>query len=212
MAVTCRVIKVGYGEVIASGLFRICLEDGMKAKLTCLLCICGMLTGCAHMATQTSRNSRNSYRAPSTCFSGYPQGTYAGSPYAVTKAYLSFQLMASYTFKDPSLAHENVPTVFVADMNAVASKAQYVIADGSAGNFTIHLNVFQDSTQDHYGMSVSAYGVPKIGFNGYDPSHTQDTVEYFQFTLPAQYVSGSKLIEDAATKAAGFLNNGWTCN
>jgi hypothetical protein len=184
----------------------------MKTRILSMLCICGLLTGCAPIATQTSRNTRNTYRAPSTCFAGYPQGVFSGSPYAVTKAQLSFQLKSSYTFKDPNLAHESVPTVFVTDMNAAATKAQYSIADGSAGNFTLQLNVFQDSTQDHYGMSVTAWGPPHLNFNGYDPSHVQTTSEYFEFTLPAQYVSGSKLLDDAATKTAGFLNNGWNCN
>jgi hypothetical protein len=86
------------------------------------------------------------------------------------------------------------------------------VADGSAGNFSIHLNVFQDATQDHYGMTVVVNGPPTVNFNGYDAAHTQTDVQYFGFTLPAQYVSGSQLIQDAGTKIATYLYSGWTCN
>ena len=163
-------------------------------------------------ATSGTNNSAAPAEPPSTCFAGFPQGVFHGSPYVTTTAQVAFFLTSSYTFKDPSLAHEGLPGVIVADMNSGSRAVQYVVADGSAGNFSFHLNIFQDATQDHYGMNLIVTGPPTLNFGGYDPSHTQTNVQYFEFTLPAQYVSGAKLIQDAAARAAGNLANGWTCN
>jgi hypothetical protein len=184
----------------------------MNARVRFLLGTCVLLIGGSIAPAPMPRGYHNTQRSSSICFAGFPQGVFRGSPYQITNVQLAFFLTASYTLKDPSLAHEGLPGIFVDDMTPVTNAVHYSIADGSAGNFAIHLNVFQDATQDHYGMTVVVDGPPSLNFNGYDPSHIQTDVEYFEFTLPAQYVSGAQLIQDAGVKVATYLNSGWTCN
>jgi hypothetical protein len=182
----------------------------MKTRFRFLCCTCALLI--AGSASTARMADGHTPKASPTCFAGFPQGVFHGTPYQVTTAQIALFLTASYTFKDPSLAHENMPGLLVADMNPVSPAVQFAVVDGSAGNFSIHLNVFQDATQDHYGMTAIVNGPPKVNFNGYDPTHIQTDVEYFEFTLPAQYVTGSKLIQDTGEKIATYLENGWTCN
>jgi hypothetical protein len=184
----------------------------MKARFRFLFCTFALLIGGSAATAPMPGGGHKTPKASSTCFAGFPQGVFHGSPYAITTVQLAFFLTASYTLKDPSLAHQNIPGFVVASMNPVSPAVQYSVVDGSAGNFSIHLNVFQDATQDHYGMTVIVNGPPKINFNGYNPTQIQTDVQYFEFTLPAQYVSGSKLIQDAGERLARNLENGWTCN
>jgi hypothetical protein len=184
----------------------------MNARFRLLLCTLVLLFAGSAATAPMADARHNTPKTSSTCFAGFPQGVFHGSPYDVTNAQLAFFLTASYTLKDPTLAHTSMPGLLVADMNPVTPKVAYSVADGSAGNFSIHLNVFQDATQDHYGMTVVVNGPPTVNFNGYDAAHTQTDVQYFGFTLPAQYVSGSQLIQDAGTKIATYLYSGWTCN
>jgi hypothetical protein len=138
----------------------------MKTRFRFLCCTCALLI--AGSASTAGTADGHSQKASPTCFAGFPQGVFHGSPYQVTTAQIALFLTASYTFKDPSLAHENMPGLLVADMNPVSPAVQFAVVDGSAGNFSIHLNVFQDATQDHYGMTAIVNGPPKINFNGYD--------------------------------------------
>jgi hypothetical protein len=184
----------------------------MKTRVGILVCACALLIASSASTAPVLGARHNTRKSSATCFAGFPQGVFHGSPYGITTAQVAFYLTSSYTFTDPSLAHAGLPGIFVADMNPVSSAVQYSVADGSAGNFAIHLNAFPDATQDHYGMSVIVNGPPTVNFNGYDPTHTQTDVQYFAFTLPAQYVSGAQMIQDAGTKVAGYLDNGWTCN
>ncbi|MGC1188378.1 MAG: hypothetical protein WA871_13405 [Candidatus Acidiferrales bacterium] len=184
----------------------------MNARLKLLFCTLALLFAGTASTAPMPGGAHKTPKSSSTCFAGFPQGVFYGSPYGVTNAQLAFFLTASYTLKDPTLAHASMPGLLVADMNPVSTRVLYAVADGTAGNFSIHLNVFQDATQDHYGMTVVVNGPSTVNFNGYDPTHIQTDVQYFQFTLPAQYVSGSQLIQDAGTKIATYLDNGWTCN
>jgi hypothetical protein len=184
----------------------------MKARVRILLCMSALLVAGSAAPSPLPGGHNDRRKTSSTCFAGFPQGVFHGSPYQITDAQVTFFLTASYTLKDPSLAHEGMPGIFTADMNSVSPAVRYAVADGSAGNFAIHLNVFQDATQDHYGITVLVNGPPSVNFNGYDPTHIQTDVQYFQFTLPAQYVSGAQLIQDAGAKVAGYLDTGWTCN
>jgi hypothetical protein len=149
------------------------------------------------------------YRPPSNCYAGYPQGIAAGLPLSQPFFRLRFQLTASYTFKDPNLAHEVVPDLMVAAMNRVSGYEKYRVADGPDSNANMFVNVFQDNTQDHYGISVRMSGPQQFvaGSNSTVPS-----VWWFRFTLGANYRTGAKLLDDAGIRAAQFLNNGWTCN
>ncbi len=180
-----------------------------KAFSACVIASMALLMGCGAMLTPPARNS---YRAPqpSTCNALFPRGLAGGTPFAVTRFSVVFRITASYTFKDPSLAHEAIPRAFIADMNAVNPSVQYFLADGTNGNLTIDLNVNQDATADHYGMSTQVWGPSSFNFNS--AGTTVSTVSYFIFSKQALYVTGDKLISDAATQATGYLNGGWTCN
>ncbi len=65
----------------------------------------------------------------------------------------------------------------------------------------------QDATSDHYGMSVQVLGPRSFNTHG-----TEDSVNFFAFTEDTTYVTGDKLISDAARRTANYLSHGWACS
>jgi hypothetical protein len=161
-----------------------------------------MLAGCVPPPQQVSRPPVNP-----NCHPGYPRGISGNLGNDLTFR-LRFQVTASYEFKDPNLAKERVPELFVQHLNRHAGYQKYFVADGPNFNANIFLNVDKDATGDHYGMSVRMSGPAQFTAG---EGRTVPSVNWFRFYQSPNYRTGAKLIEDAGIKTAQFLNNGWTC-
>jgi hypothetical protein len=157
---------------------------------------------CIACAPQTTTT-----QTPSICHPGFPRGIAAGLWPDVRFA-LRFHITAAYKFKDPDLAHERVPRMFVDGMNRVSGYQKYAVADGPDVQAHIYLNFSSDATDDHYGVAVRMSGPAR--YTG-EPGVTHPGVHWFRFSQEPIYRTGSKLIEGVAIKTAQFLNNGWTC-
>jgi len=138
---------------------------------------------------------------------GFPNGIKTGTGQTF---YLWIQVNAPagttwVNVNDPS---SNIPQEFVQAMNTQAGYQEFVIGNGQTPNCDIYLNFTADENQEHGGINVVVDGVPSSIWWSHGTG-TYNMVQWFYFTLPQTYVTLDKLVDDAGTQTATWLNNGW---
>jgi hypothetical protein len=125
---------------------------------------------------------------------------------------INVQLSSSYTLKDPDLAHEVFPGLFVRQLNGLGIQTtdhSFELADGLP---TLYFRVVfdQDETGDHYGMTVTVSGPKDLA----TLKSGGDTTTLFAYTVPTVYTTAEKLTKEAAVKAYEMLYfpGGWNCD
>ena len=99
---------------------------------------------------------------------------------------------ANYDLNDPNGFRSDAPASFLDALTSVSSK--YQIADGVTPNLIFNITATNDG-HDHFGANVTVSG----NGEGY----------LFSFTMPQDYVTPGKLLDDIASKADGFVTSGW---
>jgi hypothetical protein len=150
------------------------------------------------------------YQPVAGCTASFPRSFMSGSG----SIKINIQLSSSYDLKDPELAHEAFPPLFVAALNEVAKATgfvdnQFELSDGMPMLY-FRVQFDQDATGDHYGNTVTVKGPPdKASLEGGKPYTAQ---ELFTYKVAPLYRS-QKLIFETARRAVELLYpGGWTCH
>lgn len=166
--------------------------------IICLGCSGGLL----EPAMQTQAPAAPQYDT------GYPNGIWPGGVNGNTSViYGKFvsTLTNGFVFQK-DFDRSTIPSLFVSAMNRRTGRTAYAVADGGTLFYQVNITFNCDPEIEHLGAYVEVYGRSSamMGQPGTSPA-----VKWFSFTLPQNYVTYTKLLDDAGTKAADFMNNGW---
>lgn len=138
------------------------------------------------MAIASTSSRKNAYRPPPPA----PCVTHAAITFSPILVKINFD--ASYTMKDLNTAKEEFPGLFMQSLKNV--NYSYQLADGVTPNLIFYITITNDGN-NHYGASVTVNGLGE----GY----------LFRFSLPNDYVTAARLINDMAERANEFVTRGW---
>jgi hypothetical protein len=123
-----------------------------------------------------------------------PQPCIKHRPLDYSPVLIKLNISGSYTMKDLPGYQETSPFLYLEKLNSL-SPFKYKLADGVLPNLTLNIT-FNTDNYGHYGATIDG--------SVYDGT--------FHTTLPSNYITHEKLLEDITSTVNTYITRGWCSN